>query len=174
MGTGRTGGRARGDVAARSRALGRAGRPGRIRKVEALLDLLGGAASVDQLAERLGVRGATIVRWREEALPRVRRVLLEERESPRATGGPGGKESSTVGSTPPRTSKTEAMKLFLLEEYVRVSKPGPRQVAAMSRQTPYGKAPVAMVCKVFGIGRTAYYEALRQRPALGEAARGRR
>jgi len=49
----------------------RRGRPGR-RSLEdrthAVLDLLSGKASVDQLARRFGVQSATIEKWREVAL----------------------------------------------------------------------------------------------------------
>lgn len=174
MSMGRVGGRVRKTTATRKHPPGKAGRPGRIKRVEALVDLLGGTASVDQLAERLGVRAATITRWREEALPHVGRALLDEREAPRVAQPPGGRPRTTGGSIASRASKLSAMRVFLLEEYVRVSKPGPEQVAALSRQTPHGRVPVAVVCTVFGVGRTAYYEASRKRKAKSERPEGAR
>ncbi len=50
------------------------GRPGRRSAEErttAVIELLQGKASIDQLATRFGVRPATIERWREEALKAV-------------------------------------------------------------------------------------------------------
>ena len=47
------------------------GRPGRrtaSEKREAVLALIAGKASVDQLAQRYGVRPETVEKWREEAL----------------------------------------------------------------------------------------------------------
>jgi transposase-like protein len=56
------------------------GRPGRRsgeERTRAVLELLGGKASVDQLARRFGVQGATIERWREQALEGIERALRE-------------------------------------------------------------------------------------------------
>ena len=52
-------------------ALEKRGRPGRRSvedRVEAVLDLLSGKASVDQIARRHGVQAETVERWREVAL----------------------------------------------------------------------------------------------------------
>lgn len=52
----------------------RRGRPGRRmtdERTRAVLELLAGKATVDQLALRFGVQGATIERWRELALESV-------------------------------------------------------------------------------------------------------
>jgi transposase-like protein len=49
----------------------RRGRPGRRSvedRVQAVLELLSGKATVDQLAFRFGVRAATVEGWRQEAL----------------------------------------------------------------------------------------------------------
>ena len=56
----------------------RRGRPGRRsaeERAEAVLQLLAGKASVDQLARRFGVYGETIERWRETALEGVAAAL---------------------------------------------------------------------------------------------------
>jgi transposase-like protein len=58
----------------------RRGRPGR-RTVEerttAVLELLGGKATVDQLASRFGVQGSTIEAWRQEALLAIERSMRQ-------------------------------------------------------------------------------------------------
>ena len=62
------------------------GRPGR-RSVQdrqqAVLELLGGKATVDQLARRFGVRAETVEGWREEALAAMRAGLAHGGPSPR-------------------------------------------------------------------------------------------
>ena len=48
------------------------GRPGRRsaeERTEAVLELLSGKASVDQIARRFGVRASTVEGWRDQALP---------------------------------------------------------------------------------------------------------
>ena len=54
------------------------GRPGRRsgeERTRAVLELLMGKASVDQLARRFGVQSATIERWREQALGGIEQAL---------------------------------------------------------------------------------------------------
>jgi transposase-like protein len=61
-------------------SLERRGRPGRRRvedRVEAVLELLAGKASVDQIAWRLGVRPSTVESWREVALDGVATALRQ-------------------------------------------------------------------------------------------------
>ena len=56
----------------------RRGRPGRRtaeERTQAVLQLLSGKASVDQLAQRFGVQGETIERWREQALEGIEGAL---------------------------------------------------------------------------------------------------
>ena len=56
------------------------GRPGRRsgeERTRAVLELLEGKASVDQLARRFGVQGSTIERWREQALGGIAQALRE-------------------------------------------------------------------------------------------------
>jgi transposase-like protein len=58
----------------------RRGRPGRRsaeERTRAVLDLLAGKASVDQLAFRFGIQAATIERWREQALGGIEESLRE-------------------------------------------------------------------------------------------------
>jgi transposase-like protein len=58
----------------------RRGRPGRRsaeERTRAVLELLAGKASVDQLAFRFGVLGETIERWREQALAGIEGALHE-------------------------------------------------------------------------------------------------
>ena len=63
----------------------RRGRPGR-RTVEerttAVLELLGGKASLDQLASRFGVQASTIEAWRQEALIAVERAMRQGSSKP--------------------------------------------------------------------------------------------
>jgi transposase-like protein len=62
------------------------GRPGRRSvedRTEAVLALLAGKASVDQLAMRYGVRKETIEGWRAEALAGVEAALRHGGKSPR-------------------------------------------------------------------------------------------
>jgi transposase-like protein len=73
-----------GDGAERSEAEApadeRRGRPGR-RSVEerasAVLELLSGKASVDQLARRFGVRPSTVEKWRQDALEGMSQALRQ-------------------------------------------------------------------------------------------------
>jgi transposase-like protein len=56
------------------------GRPGRRsgeERTRAVLELLEGKTSVDQLARRFGVQAATIERWREQALCGIAQALRE-------------------------------------------------------------------------------------------------
>jgi transposase-like protein len=56
------------------------GRPGRRsgeERTRAVLELLTGKTSVDQLARRFGVQAATIERWREQALAGIAQALRE-------------------------------------------------------------------------------------------------
>ena len=72
------------------------GRPGRRsseERMRAVLELLAGKASVDQLATRFGVQSVTIERWREQALGGIEQALREgttesvrERELERQVG----------------------------------------------------------------------------------------
>ena len=63
----------------------RRGRPGR-RTVEerttAVLELLGGKASVDQLASRFGVQASTIEAWRQDALVAIERSMRQGTSKP--------------------------------------------------------------------------------------------
>jgi transposase-like protein len=54
------------------------GRPGRRtteERTQAVLELLSGKASVDQLASRFGVQASTVAKWREEALVAVESAM---------------------------------------------------------------------------------------------------
>lgn len=56
------------------------GRPGRRtgeERMQAVLQLLAGKATVDQLARRFGVQASTIEHWREEALGAVERAMRQ-------------------------------------------------------------------------------------------------
>jgi transposase-like protein len=56
------------------------GRPGRRtgeERMQAVLQLLAGKATVDQLARRFGVLATTIEHWREEALGAVERAMRQ-------------------------------------------------------------------------------------------------
>jgi transposase-like protein len=58
----------------------RRGRPGRRsaeERTRAVLELLSGRATVDQLAFRFGVQAETIERWREQALSAIEGALRE-------------------------------------------------------------------------------------------------
>ncbi|MGH2669133.1 MAG: transposase, partial [bacterium] len=67
VGVGAAGAGAERSAAQAPAALEKRGRPGR-RSVEAVLELLSGKASVDQIARRHGVQAETVERWREVAL----------------------------------------------------------------------------------------------------------
>jgi transposase-like protein len=65
-----------------AQALGDAvrGRPGRRsaeERTEAVLELLSGKASVDQIARRFGVRGGTVEGWREQAMEGIAEALRQ-------------------------------------------------------------------------------------------------
>jgi transposase-like protein len=64
-------------------------RPGR-RSVEerqqAVLELLGGKATVDQVARRLGVLASTVEDWREDALGGIAEALRRVERAKRPTG----------------------------------------------------------------------------------------
>jgi len=54
------------------------GRPGRRtteERTQAVLELLSGKASVDQIAARFGVQPSTVIKWREEALAAVESAM---------------------------------------------------------------------------------------------------
>lgn len=56
------------------------GRPGRrstVERTEAVLELLSGKATVDQLARRFGVRAATVEGWREQAMEGISQSLRQ-------------------------------------------------------------------------------------------------
>ena len=56
------------------------GRPGRRsaeERTEAVLELLSGKATVDQLARRFGVRAATVEGWREQAMEGIGQSLRQ-------------------------------------------------------------------------------------------------
>lgn len=56
------------------------GRPGRrstAERTEAVLELLSGKATLDQLARRFGVRAATVEGWRDQALEGIRESLRQ-------------------------------------------------------------------------------------------------
>ena len=56
------------------------GRPGRrstAERTEAVLELLSGKATLDQLARRFGVRAATVEGWREQALEGIAESLRQ-------------------------------------------------------------------------------------------------
>ncbi len=59
------------DAAAR----GRPGRRSTEERTQAVLQLLGGKASIDQIALRFGVQGETVERWREQALAGIEVAL---------------------------------------------------------------------------------------------------
>ncbi len=65
-----------------AQALGDAvrGRPGRRsveERTEAVLELLSGKASVDQIARRFGVRAGTVESWREQAMEGIAEALRQ-------------------------------------------------------------------------------------------------
>ena len=56
------------------------GRPGRRsaeERTEAVLELLSGKASVDQIAQRFGVRAGTVEGWREQAMKGIAEALRQ-------------------------------------------------------------------------------------------------
>ena len=171
---GRVGGRVRSQSPGGDGTKGRPGRPRRDERAGALLALFEGKASAAEIAARLSVRTRTVERWREDAVPLVARALL-------ANGEVSGVHPSPASVPPPkggvvrrtiRTEKTAAVRSFLLEEFVRVHPPHAEQVAMLSRETPYGRATVAMVCAAFGVKRTGYYGARARGSALGSREHG--
>jgi transposase-like protein len=58
-------------------ARGRPGRRSTAERTEAVLALLSGKATVDQLARRFGVRAATVEGWREQALEGISESLRQ-------------------------------------------------------------------------------------------------
>ena len=64
-------------------ARGRPGRRGLADRREAVLDILEGKASVEQVARRLGVTTDTIEKWQETALAGVETALTIDGPSPR-------------------------------------------------------------------------------------------
>jgi len=62
------------------------GRPGRRSaddRTEAVLDLMSGKATVEQISRRLGVQPETVLKWREAALEGIGQSLRQGDKSPR-------------------------------------------------------------------------------------------
>lgn len=180
---GRVGGRVRNRSPRGEAPQGRPGRPRREEQARALVDLFAGTACTEEIAARVKVRPRTVERWRDEAVPLVANALMAGGErtclAPHASSGQAV-SSSTVSSSAGRVArrtvraeKMNAIRTFLLEEFVRVHPPDVEQVARLSRETPHGRATVATVCALFGVRRTLYYEARARAAARGarEAAR---
>ena len=101
------------------------GRPGRRtaqNKADAVLRLLSGKATVDQLARELGVRPATVEGWREAALEGMQATLASgdgktERERELE------KQVRDLQETLQRTTVERAVALKAIEEWRRSSRP---------------------------------------------------
>lgn len=72
-----TAGAERSEAEAAAEARGRPGRRSAEERTDAVLELLSGKASVDQLARRFGVYPSTIEKWREVALEGVAGALRQ-------------------------------------------------------------------------------------------------
>lgn len=176
---GRVGGRVRSQAPLVVETKGRPGRPRQDARARALVDLFAGKASVAEIGDRLKVRVGTVERWRDGAVPLVARALLGDvprgiSDADTGAGGgptgapaPGSPTSSSVaspvfGAAARRTvlaKETAAIRLHILEQFVRLHPPSAPQVAMISRETPNGSLSASMFCELFGIGRTAYYDA---------------
>jgi transposase-like protein len=101
------------------------GRPGRRtaqNKAEAVLRLLAGKASVDQIARELGVRAATVESWRETALEGIQATLAAgegKSERERALE----KQVRELQDTLQRATIERAVALKAIEEWKRSSRP---------------------------------------------------
>ena len=103
----------------------RRGRPGRrsvAEKRQAVLSLLSGKASVDQLARQYGVSAETVVGWRDQALVGIEEVLARgdsrtprERELER--------EVKELREAVGRVSVERALAMQAVEEWKRTSRP---------------------------------------------------
>lgn len=101
------------------------GRPGRRtakNKAEAVLRLLTGKASVDQIARELGVRVVTVESWRETALEGIQATLAAgegKSERERALE----KQVRELQDTLQRATIERAVALKAIEEWKRSSRP---------------------------------------------------
>jgi len=101
------------------------GRPGRrsvAEKRQAVLSLLSGKASVDQLARQYGGSAETVVGWRDQALVGIEEVLARgdsrtprERELER--------ENKELREAVARVSVERALAMQAVEEWKRTSRP---------------------------------------------------
>jgi len=101
------------------------GRPGRrsvAEKRQAVLSLLSGKASVDQVARQYGVSAETVVGWRDQALVGIEEVLARsdsrtprERELER--------ENKELREAVARVSVERALAMQAVEEWKRTSRP---------------------------------------------------
>ena len=72
------GGAERSEAEARGDAVrGRPGRRSAEERTEAVLELLSGKATVDQIARRFGVRASTVEGWRDQALEGIGQALRQ-------------------------------------------------------------------------------------------------
>jgi putative transposase len=132
-----SGGAERSEAEADTALRGRPGRRTAAERTEAVLALLSGKASVDQIALRFGVQASTVERWREQALEAIEGALR-------------------TGNVKSAQEQQLEKKLTTLEKAFTA-----REVAEMSRETSRGEANVTQLCGAFGISRQAYYIARR-------------
>jgi hypothetical protein len=141
-------------------------RPGRRAvedRTEALLALLAGEASVDQLALRYGVRKETVEGWRAEALADVEAGLRHGGKSPRERELE--KEPDVA-----KAALTRAIVQKELLEPAHIAGAALRGVDAheranVSRRTSVGEAPLTLACQTFQIARSSVYGAFQAAPA---------
>lgn len=120
--------------------------------------MLGGEISLGELAAELGVRPATIGRWREDALRRLRHILLPQRRD--GEGGGEGLQRAMHGEEEwVRLRELNAVLLQLL----RAKGVTARDIAALDGIPPRNRLTMVELCRALGVSRSSYYAACRRR-----------
>lgn len=126
--------------------------PGRDERTAAILELLSGKATVDQVAFRFGVHPKTVERWREVALEGIERSMRQGSGKSKREKELEGKLKALERAFTDLAIRHELVERALSERPTRpLSAPGRREVSQMSRETSRGKACVRQLCKAFGV-----------------------
>jgi transposase-like protein len=161
---------------------GQRGRPGRrcgAERHNAILEVLQGKATVDQVAWRMGVRPEAVAGWKEDG-PAAMLANFQRGDGPTLRERELEAENGTLRDALTRS----AMQVELLQRELGIpdrhpSQRGSRATAgpAMSPSTSPGDAPVALLADTFGLSRQAIYAAraptkTAEAPAAAVAAEG--
>jgi len=133
-------------------------------RTEAVVELLSGKATVDQVAFRFGVNPKTVERWREVALEGIEQSMRQGTGKSKRERELERKLKALERAFTDLAIRYELLERALSERPTRpLSATGRREVCQMSRETSRGKACVRQLCKAFKVSPQAYYRS-RQRP----------